>query len=229
MIRFLKQLNPKKVFLLVVILFTMYWIWHGLPIRAWSLQVSQFAESHGLWGVLVFSLVYILATVFLFPCAFLTFAAGMAYGFWALPLVVISACTGACLAFLISRHFVKNQIERLMNKRPQTQALRTALEEEGWKFMFLLRISPLIPFNLNNYFLGTIQVRFFTYLWVTLIGSLPGTLLYIYLGVLGKDIGGARTIKWALFAIGLLATFILARMTLKRTKEILAERASSLT
>ena len=229
MVHFLRQLNLKKVALLIVTLFALYWIWHGLPIREWSLAVSQFAESQGLWGIFIFSLIYILATVFLFPCAFLTFAAGMAYGFWAFPLVVVSACIGAFLAFLISRHFVKNQIERLMNKRPQTQALRTALEEEGWKFMFLLRISPLIPFNLNNYFLGTIQVRFFTYLWVTLIGSLPGTLLYIYLGVLGKDIGGARTIKWMLFAIGLLATFILARMTLKRTKEILAERASSLT
>jgi len=216
----------RKVILLIALLFVLYWIWHSMPLREWSLQISQFAEAQGSTGVLIFSFVYVAATVFLFPCAFLTFAAGMAYGFWGFPLVVFSACLGAGLAFLISRHFAKDQIDRLMNKRPQTQALKQALEEEGWKFMFLLRISPFVPFNLNNYFLGTIQVRFFTYIWVTALGSLPGTLLYVYLGILGKDIGGAQTVKWLLFAIGLVATFILARMTMKKTKQILSERSA---
>jgi uncharacterized membrane protein YdjX (TVP38/TMEM64 family) len=108
-----------------------------------------------------------------------------------------------------------------MDKRQSTRALKKATEEEGWKFMILLRISPLVPFNLNNYFLGTIRVKYFTYLWVTALGAIPGTLMYVYLGSLGKNINDLQTAQWILLAIGILATVILAKMTMTKTQAIL--------
>lgn len=213
--------NLKKIMIIILVIAALYWSLQNLPIKEWSFQISDYAQTYGLYGAFLFGLIYIIATVLLFPCAFLTFAAGMAYGFWAVPLVIIAASLGACIAFVISRFFVKEQIEKFMEKRKQTHALKIAIEEEGWKFLILIRISPFVPFNLNNYFLGTIRVSFWTYLWATIIGCLPGTTLYVYLGILGQQQGEASVLKWLLFFIGVLATYALTRITLKKTKQIL--------
>jgi uncharacterized membrane protein YdjX (TVP38/TMEM64 family) len=213
--------TARKMIGLFVLLFVLYWIWFFLPLGQWSIAVSEFAKDNGRQGMIFFGVIYVIATVFLFPCAFLTFAAGVAYGFSAFPLITVSAVIGASLAFLVSKHFVKSQVEKVMAGRPTTRAIKSAIEKEGWKFMLLLRVSPIIPFNLNNYFLGTVQVRFLTYIWVTLVGSVPGTFLYLYLGAVGKDINERSQWHWLILIFGLLATFLLIRLTHKKTKEIL--------
>ena len=61
-----------------------------------------------------------------------------------------------------------------------------AIGEQGAKLVFLLRLSPLIPFNLSNYFYGLTAVKFWPYVLASWIGMLPGTLLYVYLGTVGR-------------------------------------------
>lgn len=204
-----------------------YFVFQNLPIPDWSSRLAIFAHSKGLWGIALFTLIYIFATLTLFPCAFLTFAAGAAYGWWAVPIVTVAALIGATLAYGIARSWLRNPVERVLAKRRETQALKTALEEEGWLFLLLVRMSPFVPFNVNNYFLGTLRVSFLGYFVATFVGSFPGTLLYVYLGVLGrKDLEG-NLFQWALFGIGVIATLYLAKITLSRTKEILKSRECS--
>jgi uncharacterized membrane protein YdjX (TVP38/TMEM64 family) len=91
-----------------------------------------------------------------------------------------------------------------------------AIGERGAKLIFLLRLSPLIPFNLSNYFYGLTSVRFWPYLLASWIGMLPGTLLYVYLGAAGKaGLNGAAgqasdhsPLEYTFFGIGLIATVI---------------------
>ncbi|MBY0401286.1 VTT domain-containing protein, partial [Myxococcota bacterium] len=92
-------------------------------------------------------------------------------------------------------------------------AIDRAIGEEGRRIVFLLRLSPVFPFNLLNYALGLTRVRLADYL-VASLGMLPGTALYVYAGKLGGDVvaaaagaGAERGLAdWALLAIGLAAT-----------------------
>ncbi|MFN8790755.1 MAG: TVP38/TMEM64 family protein [Bdellovibrionales bacterium] len=204
-----------------------YIVFQNFPIPLWSSRLADFAHSQGLWGVALFTLIYIFATLTLFPCAFLTFAAGAAYGWWAVPIVTSAALIGAALAYGIARSWLRGPVERVLARRRETQALKTALEEEGWIFLILVRMSPFVPFNVNNYFLGTLRVSFLSYFIATFVGSFPGTLLYVYLGVLGKKDLEGNLFQWALFGVGVIATLYLAKITLTRTKEILRTRDSS--
>jgi uncharacterized membrane protein YdjX (TVP38/TMEM64 family) len=147
------------------------------------------------------------------------------YGFWGFPLVVASATTGAAIAFLIARYFAFQAVDRALEKRPFTRALKQAVRKEGWKFMVLLRISPLVPFNLNNYLLGDAPVSFASYIFATLIGTLPGTALYIYLGTLGRH-HQPPEVTIGFFLLGLLAIITLGRMTIHRTNKILSAQTS---
>lgn len=216
-----------KIILFVVALVGLYGAWHVLPVQEWSLEFGHFAEKQGRLGVFIYGLLFVLATIFLFPGAFLTFAAGVAYGAWGLPLILLSTCIGSTISFIIARHFAKDEVTRYMEKYPATKALKAAIETEGWKFMILLRISPLIPFNLNSYFLGTVKVRFFTYFWVTLAGALPGTLLFVYLGSIGRNIQEEGNLKWFVLALGALATYLLGNMTLRKTREFLRQSSET--
>lgn len=211
-----------KWILLLAVVAGLLWAWWTLPVGSWMRDLGRDIESMGWTGTLIFGLIYVLATVCLLPCAPLTFAGGVIYGFWALPLVLVSSWTGASLAFVVARFLAKDRVDRLVEKRPQTRALKEVVEREGLKFMILLRISPIVPFNLNNYFLGTAPVTFGDYLAATAIGSIPGTMVYIYLGTLGRDPGEPGPLKWALLALGVASTYALTRFVLKRTQRILS-------
>ena len=69
---------------------------------------------------------------------------------------------------------------------PRFAAIDEAIGRNGWKIVGLLRLSPLIPFNLSNYFYGITSVRFGAYVLVSAVGMIPGTLLYAYLGAVGQ-------------------------------------------
>jgi uncharacterized membrane protein YdjX (TVP38/TMEM64 family) len=193
----------------------------AMPFQDWANSAIDSAEKSGPQGVLVFAGIYILGTLCLFPCALLTIAAGVMYGAWGIPLVIVSATVGAAIAFALARYFAFHRINLLVEKRPVTRALRKALEKEGLMFMILLRFSPVIPFNLNNYLLGTAPVRFSSFIFATFIGTFPGTFLYIYVGTFGRGQSANEGLKWALFLLGLVATVGLGRLAVSRTRLIL--------
>ena len=96
---------------------------------------------------------------------------------------------------------------------PRFAALDRAIEQRGALIVLLTRLSPIFPFNLLNYALGLTGVRFWTYVAVSWVGMIPGTILYVYLGsiasnltsLLAGDLGESPVGQWPLY-VGLLAT-----------------------
>jgi uncharacterized membrane protein YdjX (TVP38/TMEM64 family) len=87
----------------------------------------------------------------------------------------------------------------------------------------LLRLSPIVPFNLQNYALGLTAIPFLQYLVATLIGIVPGIAIYVYFGIFGRGLGsGPSPVDWALFGLGVLATVALAIVVTRKTKAKLA-------
>jgi uncharacterized membrane protein YdjX (TVP38/TMEM64 family) len=188
-----------------------------LPVTDWLTRFNYWVAHLGVWGVLLFILVYIIATVLFFPASILTIGDGFVFGVLLGTIVVsIAATAGAALAFLIARYLARNQIEHKIADNPRFEQIDRAIGERGAKLVFLLRLSPVIPFNLSNYFYGLTSVKFWSYVLASWIGMLPGTLLYVYLGAAGKaglsgaagETSGRSPWEYGLFGVGLIATVI---------------------
>src|SRR6267143_1520265 len=183
-----------------------------LPVRSWIASLIDWVQQLGPLGVIVFILAYALATVLFLPGWIFTVSAGLIYGVVVGTLVALTgAIIGATLAFLIARYLLRRNIEELTRKNPRFRAIDEAIGKNGWKIVGLLRLSPLIPFNLSNYFYGITSISFGAYVAVSAIGMIPGTLLYAYLGAIGQagiSGGPSQHNKWqyVLLAVGLIAT-----------------------
>lgn len=186
--------------------------WYFLPVKDWVKTFNGWVEQRGAWGYVIFIAAYAVATVFFFPGSLMTVGAGLAFGLWRGFAVVSAGSTlGAALAFLIARYFVRSRVEMAAKNNPKFAAMDEAIGREGWKMVALLRLSPLLPFNLSNYLYGVTKIGFWPYLAASWAGMLPGTFLYVYLGAAGKEASsgsGAGPWKWVLFGAGLVATVV---------------------
>ena len=185
----------------------------------------------GIAGICIFIAVYAVATVLLAPGSILTIGAGFAFGLWKGFLAVsVGATLGASLAFLIARFIARDKIAAIAKRNEKFRKIDNAIGKQGAKLIFLLRLSPLIPFNLSNYFYGLTAVKFWPYVFASWIGMIPGTFLYVYIGVTGKAAvitaaggGGAKHgwQYWTFLGIGLAATVVVTIWVTKIARDAL--------
>jgi uncharacterized membrane protein YdjX (TVP38/TMEM64 family) len=113
----------------------------------------------GPWGPVIFVGIYIVATVFFIPGSVLTLGAGAVFGVGLGSVCVsISATLGATAAFLVGRYLARDAIARKIEKNEKFAAIDRAVADEGWKIVFLTRLSPVFPFTLLNYAFGLTRV-----------------------------------------------------------------------
>jgi uncharacterized membrane protein YdjX (TVP38/TMEM64 family) len=203
-----------------------------LPVADWLFKFNDRVAHLGLLGVLLFMLVYVAATVLLFPASILTIGAGFIFGVVSGTLIVsIAATAGAALAFLTARYLARNQVETRFAGNPAFKRIDRAIGERGAGLIFLLRLSPLVPFNVSNYIYGLTSVKFWPYVLASWVGMLPGTLLYVYLGTAGRlGLGGAvgrssahSIWEYALFGVGLLATIVVTVLVTRIARKELSK------
>src|SRR5262249_37441880 len=106
---------------------------------------------------------------------------GALFGRWLGTAVVLLAATlGATLAFLSSRYLLRGFVERRFGGR--VEALNRGLDREGAYYLFFLRLVPVFPFFLINLGMGLTRFSTWTFFWVSLLGMLPGTFIYVNAG-----------------------------------------------
>jgi uncharacterized membrane protein YdjX (TVP38/TMEM64 family) len=177
--------------------------------------LAEWVQSLGVWGPLAFIAGYGVAAVVLAPAFLLTVTAGAIWGMTGVIYVMLGATLGAVLAFFSGRYFVRQFVERYVQRHPRLAAIDRAVEIEGFRLVFLLRLSPIVAYVLLNYVLGISRVRFRDYLAAS-IGMLPTVTAYVYAGKVIGDVasiaGGAAAPRgplwYAAIGVGLLATFV---------------------
>jgi uncharacterized membrane protein YdjX (TVP38/TMEM64 family) len=224
-----------RVIALLVIIIGLFLAMRFLPVQHWLRSFNDWVGQMGALGIFIFIAVYAVATVLLAPGAILTIGAGFAFGLWKGFLAVSAGATlGASLAFLVSRFIAREKIEAIAQRNEKFRKIDNAIGREGAKLIFLLRLSPVIPFNLSNYFYGLTAVKFWPYVLASWIGMMPGTFLYVYIGTAGKAAvaaaAGGETVKhgwqyWTFMSVGLTATILVTIWVTKIARDALKETA----
>jgi pyruvate/2-oxoglutarate dehydrogenase complex dihydrolipoamide dehydrogenase (E3) component/uncharacterized membrane protein YdjX (TVP38/TMEM64 family) len=152
-----------------------------------QLKASQanFAQLHAeqpLTVAAVYFLTYVLATALSIPGAvIITLAGGAIFGLWQGLLIVSFASTvGATLAFLASRFLLRDWVEARFGQR--LSDINAGVNREGGFYLFTLRLIPVVPFFLINLLMGLTRMKVWTYYWVSQIGMLAGTAVYVNAG-----------------------------------------------
>ncbi len=191
----------------------------------------QWINGLGALGGVVFIAIYIIATLAFLPAAILTLGAGVIFGvIWGSLYVFIGATLGAVAAFLVGRYLARGWVKQKISSYKKFANIDKAVSKEGLKIVFLIRLSPLFPFNLLNYALGVTSVSLKDY-FLASVGMIPGTIMYVYLGHLAGDLAliGNKSqpdnmiLHWVIQIIGLIATIAVTVYVTKIAKKALKE------
>src|SRR6516225_8030367 len=231
-----KKSGITRLAALIGIIIVLFLAMKFLPVRDWLTNFNDWVGQMGAVGIFIFIVVYAAATVLLAPGSILTIGAGFAFGLWKGFLAVSGGATlGAALAFLVARFIARERVEAIAQRNDKFRRIDHAIGEQGAKLIFLLRLSPVIPFNLSNYFYGLTGVRFWPYVIASWIGMMPGTFLYVYIGTAGKAAvsaaAGGEAMRhgwqyWAFLSVGLAATVIVTIWVTKIARDALKKTAA---
>jgi uncharacterized membrane protein YdjX (TVP38/TMEM64 family) len=164
--------------------------------------VSQVAASPLIASALFFS-IYVAVTGLSVPGAVvLTIIAGALFGVvWGTVLVSFASSIGATLAFLASRVLLREWVQRKLASR--LAAIDAGVEKEGAYYLFALRLAPIFPFFVINLAMGLTPMRARTFYWVSQVGMLPLTILYVYAGTQLSQFELSWQLALALVLLGL--------------------------
>lgn len=166
-------------------------------------------EAYGPWAPALYVGGYIIAELLFVPALPLTLLGGLVFGpVWGSVYTWVAATLAAALAFLVARHLARDTVERWKAASPGLARIDAAVERHGWRILMLTRLIPLFPFNLQNFAYGLTRIPFWTYVGVTAVCILPGTIAFTLAGGALSSGGSPRTIAWTLAAAGILIVLV---------------------
>lgn len=188
------------------------------PVKQWLLDVLYRTRDIGPLGPVVVAAFYVLAAVAFLPGSILTLGSGFLFG---VPLGFITAWSGAtvgaCAAFIIGRTLARDYVAGKVSTNQKFMSLDDAIAKEGFKLVFLLRLSPIFPYNFMNYALGLTRVSFRNFALASATGMIPGALMYVYVGSAARSLAeiaagnlNVGETGQAFFWLGLASTVLVA-------------------
>lgn len=148
--------------------------------------ILEVINSFGIWAPVIFCSMYIIGAIAFFPASFITLLAGALFGLkLGLTYAMIGTVISSCFSFLIARYIAGDLISK--NSNQLLEKVQKGVEEDGWRYLAIMRLLPIFPFNLLNYVFGLTPLRLWVFALVTSVSALPITFVYAYIGFLGKE------------------------------------------
>jgi uncharacterized membrane protein YdjX (TVP38/TMEM64 family) len=185
----------------------------GQLLAPWLPEFTAYVGTLGMWAPFVFVLAYILVVVLMLPAFLLIMAGGAVFGATkGTLLAMVGALVGGTLAFLLSRHVGRDKVAERIARHPTLSMIDRSIGDEGAKLIFLLRLSPAVPFVLSNYALGVTGVSLRHFLLGTL-GLFPVVATYAAFGsASGTSSPGSAPVSPTVLGVGVVATIALGVM-----------------
>ncbi|OAI17555.1 FAD-dependent oxidoreductase [Methylomonas koyamae] len=187
-------------------------------LKAQQAAIEQYRQNQPLLAYTLYGLLYIAVTGLSLPgAAVLTLAGGAVFGlFWSTLLVSFASSIGATLAFLAARFLLRDWVRARFGQR--LQAIEAGLQRDGAYYLFTLRLVPLFPFFIINLAMGLTPMKTWTFYWISQIGMLAGTVVYVNAGT---QLGKIDSLS-GILSPGLLASFALLGVFPLLAKKLLA-------
>ena len=224
-----------RLALVFAIALLLVWAWRsGLlatldfaTLKSRQAEFAGWVDAHWLLALAGFFGAYVLVTAASIPgAAVMTLAAGALFGLgWGVLLVSFASSLGASLAFLTARFLFREAITRRYGER--LKAFDAGVQRDGAFYLLSLRLLPLFPFFVVNLVSGLTSLRLWTYYWVSQLGMLPATVVYVYAGTQLASIESPRDIVspgllLAFVAIGLLPLLLKALLAWLKARRVYA-------
>lgn len=207
----MKYINKKKLFaafLLTVMLLTCrFFMSSGMLHHMDAEGIKDYIASFGIWGPVIYMILFSVIP----SGSVIAIAGGMVFGlYYGSVYTLIGAVIGASVAFYVSRHLGREAVEKRLHGK--MKRFDEHIQRGGFLMILILRLIPIIPFNVVSYGAGLTKIKFMDYFWSTLIGIIPGVLIFTNLGDKALDVKSPEF----LIASGLLVAMIAASILLKR-------------
>lgn len=142
-------------------------------------RMDAWFDGFGIWAPVVFILLWIAACVLFLPGLPISIAGGLVFGaVWGTVYTTIGANLGAAAAFLIGRYVARSMVEQRMTANARLRRIDQGVKRHGWRMLMITRLVPIFPFNIQNFVYGLTDISFGTYVLVSLVCMLPGTVAY---------------------------------------------------
>ena len=217
----IKKLVIVGVLLILVVLFKVFGLGQFLTLDYLKAQQAAFSTlyaAHPAAVIAVYMLIYITVTALSLPGAVvMTLAGGALFGLLAGTVIVSFASTiGATLACLAARYLLRDWVQKKFAEK--LVKINEGMEKEGGFYLFSLRLVPIFPFFVINLVMGLTALPLRTFFWVSQIGMLPGTLVFVNAG---KELAKIDSLS-GILSPGLLISFALLGLLPIITKKLLA-------
>ncbi|OGQ95585.1 MAG: dihydrolipoamide dehydrogenase [Deltaproteobacteria bacterium RIFOXYD12_FULL_57_12] len=182
---FLRKIAVAAALIAAVSVFFVFDLGRFLSLAYLKESHTYFADlyaGHRLAVIASYMVIYILATALSLPGAvIMTLAGGALFGLW-VGIVVVSFASsiGATLACLVSRFLLREWVQARFGEK--LAAINRGIEQEGSFYLFSLRLVPIFPFFIINLAMGLTRLPLSTYYWVSQVGMLPATVVYVNAG-----------------------------------------------
>ncbi len=188
-----------------------------LPVMEWIEVFRVWSKGFGVAGIFIYGAIMALVSIVLLPVLPLTLLAGFTFGLvGGVVAIMFGIMLSAAFCFLFARYAARDAVARQMERYPRFHAMDRAIAQEGWKIVGLLRMCP-VPFGITNYLYGLTAIPFWHYMGATFVGMLPGNIMFVYLGVIGKRTTEGPRDPLEYVALGLaLAALVTVTLVLRR-------------
>jgi pyruvate/2-oxoglutarate dehydrogenase complex dihydrolipoamide dehydrogenase (E3) component/uncharacterized membrane protein YdjX (TVP38/TMEM64 family) len=175
--------------------------------KAQQAAIDSYYRAHPLETAAIYFILYVVVTGLSLPgAAVMTLAGGAIFGLaWGTVIVSFASTIGATLSFLASRFLLRDWVQEKFGDK--LKSINDGVAREGAFYLFALRLVPAFPFVAINLVMGLTPIRTWTYLWVSQVGMLAGTIAYVYAGT---QLGEFRLSIGLLVAFTILGLFPLA-------------------
>lgn len=207
----MKYISNKKLIaalmLTVMLLTCRFFMSSGMLHNMDAEGIKAYIASYGFWGPVIYMIMFSVIP----SGSIIAIAGGMAFGlYYGSIYTLIGAVIGASVAFYVSRHLGREAVEKRLHGK--MKRFDEHIQRGGFLMILILRLIPIIPFNVVSYGAGLTKIKFMDYFWSTLIGIIPGVLIFTNLGDKALDVKSPEF----LIASGLLVAMIAASILLKR-------------
>lgn len=213
-----KQKNLEKLIKIILTIFIVvasFFVIKYLPLE----RVRAIIKSGGAFAPLIYILLFSILPIFFFPVPILALAGGLAFGVWKGSFyTIVGASINCILMYLIAKYIGKEQVDRYLDKHLSEDVKKRIASKEtdiGF-YLFVLRLTPIIPYNLINYMSGLLDIELKKYIIISILGIMPGTAVYLNMG--DKAIN-YKSKEFVLSVVFMVVLIILANLLTKYLKK----------